>query len=373
ATTSTSPARRRRWPWYAALAAVVAAALAVPRVVRGTGGGAANATHERRAPDPDDPWAKANTPPPPGPARPVVPLGPGDREAIRRELAEHARHVAGDLRSVIGVSLAELRADAALGPAVTAGSHSLIMGTVSSMLVGRCDFDLAGRARWLILGVDSGSDFDLIARGDWTRDDIERCLMQGREGEAKRIAASGASADLGDEPLTQIPLDGADSHRFQTVGWLDDHTFVTSTRAGADADYITERLVGAREAQPSALTAALTGLDRRSTMWLASTREGFDDVVEQPALRGAAMTAHFSLTDQGGEFGVVLAYDDVAAANGAHDYLDRQLAAMADGGLLGAALPGLAIERKGTSVQIGASVPRAFLAPLRDQLVKAMP
>ncbi len=360
--TGTTPARRRRWPWGVALGLAVGAAVAIPLALRGTD----RAAHRLR-PAPDDPWATPTTPPP-GPARPVTPLEPGERTQIRRELADAARHAADDLQSVAGVAFAEVRADATLGSVVTAGTHSLVFSSISAMLVGHCDLDLAGRARWLVLGVGADGDFDLIAKGAWTREDIERCLMSGRKGESRRVAAGGT-----DDAITLVPLDGPDGHRWQPIGWLDDETFITTTRTGADADFIAARLAAAPLAHPSALTRAVDHLDRQATVWVATNRAGFDGAIENPALRGAELTARMALTDDNADFAVALTYADLTRATAAHDFVDRQLAALAGGGMLSIALPGLAVTRTGPVVHVVGEIPPALLGSLRDQLLKSMP
>jgi hypothetical protein len=358
-------ARRRRWPWIAAATVVAGAAVATPLALRDG--------DRRKASTADDPWAQPTpSKPPPGPERPIVPLERDERDAIRRELAQAARHHADDLRSVMGVALAELRADPQLGQAVGQGSRSLVLAGMSTILVGSCDFDLAGRGRWLILGIDEHDDFDLIARGDWTREDIEACLMTKRTGEARRVPPPAGLADLGDRPITLIPLDGPDGYRTQAVGWLDEHTFVTSTRDDADVDYIAARLVGEPPARPSATTRAVAGLDREATLWLASDRAGFDDVVETAELKGAELTGRLALTSAGADFAIALTYADVAKATAAHDYVDRQLASLASGGMLAMALPGLVVERKGSAVSITGGIPTGLLGSLRDQVMKAM-
>ena len=369
--TRTTATRRRRWPWAVAVTLVAGAAIATPLALRG---GDRRATSTRDDRSKDDPWATPTpVPPPPGPAPEVVPLEPAERDAVRQELAGVVGHHADDLRSVMGMAMAELRGDPVLGPAVTAGARSLVMSSMAAMLIGRCDFDLAGRARWLSLGIDAGGDFDLIARGDWTRDDIEQCLMTGRQGAPRRIAGPAGHADLGDAPITLVPRgDDADGDQ-QAIGWLDDHTFISTTRDDADADWIAARLIGAPPARPSAVTAAVAALDRRATLWLASDRAGFDDVIEASELRGAELTARIALATDGARFAFVLTYVDVAAATTAHTYVDRQLAALGSGGMLAVVLPGLVVERKAAAVRVAGTVPATMLPSLRDQVIKAMP
>jgi hypothetical protein len=106
---------------------------------------------------------------------------------------------------------------------------------------------------------------------------------------------------------------------------------------------------------------------------MASNREGYDDVVETDEVRGAALTARVELTDDGADFSFLLAYEDVAAATTAHAYLEKQLASIANGGLLAVALPGLVCERKGKVVRIAGQAPAGLLASLKDHLLKALP
>ena len=64
---------------------------------------------------------------------------------------------------------------------------------------------------------------------------------------------------------------------------------------------------------------------------------------------------------------------DEQTAKVAQGYVDRQLAAIASGGMLAIALPGLAVTRTGPLVKVGGQIPTGLLASLREQLVKAMP
>jgi hypothetical protein len=283
------------------------------------------------------------------------------------------RHQPGELRSLMGLGLAELRADPTLAPALTGGARSLVLAGMSSMLFGRCDFDVVGRGRWLVLGIDDDEDFHLVASGDWTRDDVERGLMTGREGEPRRVAAPAAHGDLVAEPVTLVPLDGEDSRRFQPVGWIDERTFVTTTRADVDADEMMARVIGEPLERPSALDRQVAALDREATAWLAASREAFDDAVESDPLRGAALSARVALTSAGADFSVVMAYAEVASATTAHAFIEQQVETIAGKGLLEMALPGLVIARDERVVRIAGPIPTSLLVTLRDQVIQAMP
>jgi hypothetical protein len=236
------------------------------------------------------------------------------------------------------------------------------------MALGACRFDLLGRARWLVLGITPDGDFDLTARGEWTRDEIERCLMTDRKGELRRVAAAGITDG---EPITLVPIDG-DGRRLQPVGWIDDHTFIATTRGGVDAGFIAARLTKAHAARGPSIATGLAAIDRRATAWLVSTRAGFDEVVETPVVRGAEMSARLDLVADGADFAFALRYPDDRAATAAHQFIDREVTTLLGDGMLGLALPGFAVERDGAVVAIGGRLPAALMGSVREQLDKAM-
>ena len=367
-TTEAAPRRRRRWPLVVATVGLAGAASTAAVIAFGVPGrGAASSVKT------PDPWAQ------PGPTGPAEALGPAPPPLARLELTAARRtelrdaigqvlaHHAPDASAVVTVSLAELRASDELAPVLTRAHESTLLDQLTSLFVGQCPIDLAGRGDWVSLAVvntegESAAAYDLIASGAWTRAELERCLMTGRSGEVTRKGAPGVDG----EPLSVIPTGTKDT---DVIAWLDDHTFFATTRA-PDPAFLAARLRGT--GKPGPLQQIGSRFDRRATGWAVSRREALETAVEDPALR-ADFTARLELDDDGVEVAGVFYLPDARRADAAERALRTQLDALFDTPLLKLALPDVAIERDGTAVRARGRLPLDLVAKLKDVLVEAMP
>jgi len=376
ATQDVAVPRRKRWPLVVATVALAGGASTAAVVVlgRGGGGGGSPVATTPRAPDP---WADnaspvaagepmERSPTPPALAR--LELTAELRDALREQAAAALLHHAPDATAIATISLAELRANDALGPVLTRAHGSALFDQLTSLFVGTCELDLAGRGNWVSLGVLHGNgktvaQYDLIASGSWTRTELETCFMTGRNGTLARRNVKGGQGDA----ISAVPT-GLAEHP-DLILWLDEHTFYASTRPG-DAAFLAER--AALRTNPSPLDRIGSRIDRHATGWIVARREAMASAVEDVALR-ADFAARLELGDDGLAAAAALYQTDDAAAEKTRVALAKQLAAVTDSPLLRLAIPELAVERDGTTVRLRARLPSGLLEKLREQLIEAMP
>ncbi len=127
-----------------------------------------------------------------------------------------------------------------------------------------CGFDPLIELEWLSFGVGAdpgGQNIDLIVAGRWTRDEIEPCVLK-----------------LLDSPLSHPTMRRAGRLTFLDyagkgfwLGWLDDHTMLFSTRAGADQAWVEARLDGKDSAEGATpLVPLRKRTDESQTFWLTA-------------------------------------------------------------------------------------------------------
>ena len=354
---------RRRWP-FAVGAALAAAAGAVAIVVASQGDPAT----KRLVTGPDDPWSGE------GP-RPVIvevdagsvvpdPLPPDERAQLRDELAGSLRYHAPDVEGMIGVGIAEMRRTKELARAVAGiGEQQIVAGLVDTLL-GECDLAFGARADWVSLSlVGPPGVYDMVASGNWIREDIEGCV-RGDTGTLARRGKDGA--------LTVI-TDGAPVGD-RTLGWIDDSTFFVSNRAEADVPFVTARLT--RRPQPANRVHELAaGIDRRSSLWLVADRRSLARVMKDEALRGADLTARFALGEQddkgepGAGFQVAFYFADEDAARAGDAAVRAGLSELTESLAFELLMPEWPIRRDGTMVRVHGLIPDGALDKVQDKLV----
>jgi hypothetical protein len=154
------------------------------------------------------------------------------------------------------------------------------------------------------------------------------------------------------------------------IGWLDEHTFYTTTNT-VDAAGIAARLV-ARTSKPSALDQIGSRIDRQASGWLVGTRAALAGAVETPGL-AADVSVRLELDDAGLVGTVALYQPDAKRADATQAAVDAMIAKAKEDPLLGLAIPALAVERDGATVRMRGRMPIDLLAKAGVQLARALP
>ncbi|MBK9032735.1 MAG: serine/threonine protein kinase [Myxococcales bacterium] len=363
-------ARRRRWPW-------LVAGLAVAGVAGTIGFVAARSPQVTGTRAAADPWALgASTsagsiePDPPGQAPPLVArleLTPARRAELRAELGAALSHHSPEASAVVGVMIAEVRASAELAPVLARAGESAALTQMRMLFVGTCELDLSARGDWLSLALIERpgallNEWELIVRGSWTRAELEPCLGKGRPGTIARMAAPG----LDGQPITAIPTDAAP----QLVGWLDDHTFIATTRE-VDAAALAPRL-RPRTTAPSAIDEIGSRIDRQASAWLLGTKAAVAKNIDTADL-AADFSARLELGDDGLAAAVALYQTDRKRADKTQAAAEELLGKFKEDALLRLAIPELAIERDGATVRMRGRLPVGLLEKLGLELAAALP
>jgi hypothetical protein len=334
---------------------------------------------DRHAPAGPDPWAlgasgaaatgpgPSETPEPTPPALARLMLTPSKRDQIRAALSRALVHHSPEASAAVAVSLLELRASAELAPVLAQAGASTAFTQLRMLLVGSCDLALAGRGEWLSMALVERpgallAEYELIVSGDWTRADMEVCFGQGRPGRVTRAAAPG----LDGEPISVIPTDGPPV----LIGWLDDHTFITSSGT-VDAARVAARLKP-RAGPPSPLDQIGSRIDREASAWLVGTRESLAEAVKTPELT-ADVSARLVLDDAGLAGAVALYQRDPKRADQTQAAVETMLASVKDDPILSLALPVLAVERDGATVRVRGRLPVDLLGKVGVVLAQALP
>jgi len=317
-TVNARPAKRkRRWPWIVAALVVVAGAGTAIAIVAMKGkdtpisGVAA-----------DDPWAVQDKPTT-KPAKETAPtepkvkiIPPKSERPIAKELRGSIAHFAHDTQAVIGISVDDLRQDADLSTMIFDNAKAKQLGALLDLE--GCDIDFARTTDWVAIGMTEGTkSADAIISGRWTRDAIEACLGGVRRAEIQHLEIEGAQ-------LTRLHGDGTD----RWLGWLDDHTFLITTREGESGAWMSGR-VRATDGPGGVVAELATQLDDKSALWA---------VADAKAIAGNALLtippghviAKATLGD-GVDLRVRVRYPDAAQAHHAHELIDQQLDAAAPG------------------------------------------
>ncbi len=361
---TTASLRRRRWPVALAAAVAVAGGGVVVLVFTRDDPGPAATT--AKVLNPDDPWSGSRLFEPLPVATDAAVrtrIEPAARARVRDELAEAFERLPIDGHVVGGLAIAELRETPELAR-LLAGLDGSAWAGAAAVSLGPCAIELAPRTRWVAFNaVEGEAGFDVVARGDWSRADVDGCLARGSSAGLERRAVRGREG----KPLTIVPRLGDDT----VIGWLDDHTLVTSSRDG-----VSPALVAAMLAPPTgagtrarANQLALT-LDRRSTAWLVADHAALTRVTDRPALQHADATLRLGFDDAGG-LGLQLSVDfpDHAQAEVGKKALEADLSELT--GTLGfdLAFDDFTIRRDGATVRLHTVVPAGLVDKLQDAML----
>ncbi len=359
---------RRRWPLAIAIGASVAAGVAA--VVIATRGEPAT---RRLVTGPDDPWSGE------GPTPVLVaevdasvgdggppPLGPEARVAVREALAASTRRHAPDIEGVLGLAIAEVRHAPELAQLFAGVRTQPMLRAMLDALLGSCELPFGDRAAWMSIAILSqAGTYDLIASGEWTRDEIDACV--GGEGGAVQRAGAGGKLSV----VTQA------GGSVRVVGWIDERTFVVSTRADADQRFIAARL--GRPPKPTRVLELADGIDRRATAWLVATRQSLQRATDSPTLRQADLTARLTLAevDDDGKatvgFQVATYFTDETTARAGLTELESQLSELTDYPGFDLVMPKWSVRRDGTMVRVDGMVPADLVAKLQQTVVGLLP
>jgi eukaryotic-like serine/threonine-protein kinase len=297
--------------------------------------------------------------------------GAASREIRREALADAARHLPADSAFVFGLAFRDAREDAAIGKVVQSALDNSPYLNELRLLGTACQIDITDSIDWLAVGllpppapkrgrppvakVGPGNDqLDIIAAGTWSRDRVEQCILRiaggpdklvvDRDGPVTRIGAPRAPAEIPAEATAsgrakpparakrpaEIPAKIPD----RWLGWIDDRTFLMSTRPTADAAWIRARLAGDSDSAAAGTTGIapqLAAVDRRSALWFAGDGE---QILGEPLIAGAPRArALFGRIDLGSElrFDITLRYAADGDAGKVKALLDQRLAELAEG------------------------------------------
>ena len=365
--------RRRRWPLLVGgVATLAAAAVVTALVIRRDG-------DRRPSPQAPDPWAVpavAVTTPVAGEGLPRNPapvalaqleLTSSKKAEVRAALSDALRHHSPKATVVVGLSLAEIRASEAMRPALDTADASAALTQMRMLFVGACELELSARGQWMTLALVERPgtvlpSWELIASGDWTRDELEPCLGKGRPGKVSRRGAPG----LDGEPITVVPTDGLPV----LVGWLDDHTFIVNSDL-VGVDEIAPRLA-VRAGKPSPLDEIGSRIDRATSAWIIGTAAAVKNAVDTPAL-ATDFTMRLELDAQGLTGALALYTPDRKRADAAAVAAQALLDQLKENRLLAIAIPALALERDGTTVRLRGQLPADLLSKFGKELASALP
>ena len=127
----------------------------------------------------------------------------------RAEAAAALTRLTGDTRFILGVQLAELRAQSAMNDLLDQIAKAPKIAVLGEM-VPPCVKAVASNAEWFVFGatsIDKSGDGTLVVRGRWSRRDVENCF--------------------GDSTTSYVADDGAKLFRVGDDGWfdfIDEHT-----------------------------------------------------------------------------------------------------------------------------------------------------
>jgi len=125
-----------------------------------------------------------------------------------------------------------------------------------------CGFDPIAELEWISIGVGAGAggkNLDVMIAGRWTRDELEPCVV------GLLSSALARPTLVRDGRVTRLEHAG----KTTWLGWLDEHTFLFSTRAAASRPWIEARLDGLDSAEAgAALAAERRRVDGAQTLWL---------------------------------------------------------------------------------------------------------
>jgi serine/threonine protein kinase len=277
----------------------------------------------------------------------IGPSSDGDAAGIVRAARLHP----ADSRFVAGLRFRQLLRAPGFGPLVAKQRNNpdlAILSAVSAM----CELDPFEHLDWVTVGMAPGDDeaLDAVLSGDWDRETIESCLR----------GAGMLAGDSGEGALTRLALgDGGG-----WLGWVDDRTFLFTTREGVDAAWMEARLAGERSVLDERTSAALfKAVDRSATVWFIGDPgallddETFEGMPPPTAIYGAvALAADIRLE-------VGLRYPDTRSAVAVEAMIRKELDEVLSDPAARAMLGDIAAARDGTDVTV-----RAHLNALITQM-----
>jgi hypothetical protein len=243
-------------------------------------------------------------------------VGAGTSPGRFTDLRVGLDHLPDDELFAFGVRLAQLDADSTLKPLVELFAKStpgIVLRAGADL--DKCNFDIRGSADWVILGgPENDTAIDLIASGRWSRLQIEDCLKTAFV--ADTVEAFGDRVTL---------LRGPRGER--AIGWLDEHTFILSSRAEADGPWMITRL---EDDTPPAgkLGPLISQLDMDAVGWFAGDEAGGKRIAiaEQGDMTGLWGSLRATVADV--TLDVHLRYPDEAIATAQKAELETSVGAM---------------------------------------------
>jgi serine/threonine protein kinase len=257
-------------------------------------------------------------PPAPPAAEPAVEVAAAPRGFIdavkpdhRRELARRLVHLPDDELFALGVQIAELDRDADLRPVIDLFGTSrpgLLLRAETNL--GACQLDLRATTDWVVIaGPADDAVVDLLAAGRWSRAEVEACV----------VAAVGADAAV---PISATVSRFEGSLGARTVGWIDDRTFLISSRADADAAWMEARLADTTP-PAGALGGAIGQIDAGALIWVAGDEK---DLTRGTLTDGTDMTGLWGSLDADADrlrLGLRIRYPSSKEAAAARDELQE--------------------------------------------------
>jgi hypothetical protein len=207
-----------------------------------------------------------------------------------------------------------------------------------------CGFDLMDDIDWGVLGSPGDEDFELVLAGNWTRKAVEDCLLRWAvAGEVKREAE-----------VTR--LQGTQKGDLVMV-WLDDRTFLLSTRQGASKRWLVDRAAGkGKSVRKGKLGRVAQKVDTSASVWvlaLGETLASSEDAQEwlPPDAGVDTFAFEISLTDGLSAKGV-LSMASVAAARKLESSLQGKIDKLHEEPFAKLLLDELVLESKQREVQV---------------------
>jgi serine/threonine-protein kinase len=177
-------------------------------------------------------------------------------------LADGLSHFPDDELFAFGVRMTELQADTTLRPIIDMFAKStpgIILRAGADLE--KCSFDMRGRTDWLVLGGPKDETaIDVIVSGRWTRAEVEDCL---------KTAVSADTVLTEGDRVTILRGPRGD----RSIGWLDERTFLLSSRPSANAAWMSERL-GDTTPPAGKLAPLIAELELGSVLWFAGDEMG---------------------------------------------------------------------------------------------------
>lgn len=283
------------------------------------------------------------------------PAGAPDRAAASSPALDVAPHHPGATEFLVRVDVAAL-SDSALAPLLGALTTQPDLAMVGAFAA-ECDIDPGEDISWISLGLAAqGSDeFDLAMAGNWTRDDIERCFQ--------RISdmAGGGTVSRQDQ-LTRVTDPTGDSW----LAWIDERTFLFSTREQADEAWMTARLEGRDSVVDGPLGPLVADLDQGATVWFAGDPGGsLDGQLDPGAAKPQAIFGDVRVAEDL-RLVIGLRYASEAEAARALTSLQKQVDELAGDPQTRAFIGDIEVDHEGADVRL-----RANLGALVTQLIGA--